>query len=304
MSLAHGVLGTRTPQSRKIVNAGKTLLLSHSENLPEDMIDAAGTRHAPAPDARIVSLVPSLTELLFDLGLGPRIVGRTGYCIHPAPAVRRVKSVGGPKRVNLRAFAALAPTHAILNIDENPKAVADEIARLGVTPVVTHPIDVDDNLALYRLLGGLFGRTREAVLLIDRFTAARRALAHTAHALPPRRVLYLIWMKPWMTVSTDTYVSRLLATVNWRTIGDDPHRRYPTVQIDERLVADADLILFGTEPFPFRERHLSDFVERFPGAAGKVHFADGEMLSWYGSRAVAALDYLGGLASRLTPPAA
>lgn len=267
------------------------------------MIDAAGVRHVPAPDARIVSLVPSLTELLFDLGLGSRVVGRTGYYIHPAPTVRRVKSVGGPKRINLRTFTALAPTHAILNIDENPKAMAEEIARLGVTPVVTHPIEVDDNIALYRLLGGLFGRTQEVATLIDRFTAARRALAHTARTLPPRRVLYLIWMKPWMTVSADTYVSRLLAAVNWHTIGHDPYRRYPTIHIDERLVADADLILFGTEPFPFRERHLNDFVERFPGAAGKVHFADGEMLSWYGSRAVTAFDYLGGLASRLTPAA-
>ncbi len=269
-----------------------------------NFVDAIGTRHPPAPEARIVSLVPSLTELLFDLGLGPQVVGRTGYCIHPAPTVRRVKSLGGPKRVNLRKLAALAPTHVIVNIDENPKAMADDIARLGVELVVTHPIEVDDNLALFHLLGGIFDREKEAAALARRFTAARRSLANTARLLPARRVLYLIWMKPWITVSADTYVSRLLAAVNWQTLGHDPGRRYPVVHLDKRLVADADLILFGTEPFPFRERHLSDFVEWLPDAAGKVHLVDGELLSWYGSRAVAALDYLGGFAPRLAEPAA
>ena len=268
-----------------------------------DFVDAIGVRHAPAPGARIVSLVPSLTELLFDLGLGPRIVGRTGYCIHPTPAVRQIKSLGGPKRIDLRKLASMTPTHAIVNIDENPKAVADEIAELGVELVVTHPVDVDDNLALFRLLGGIFNREKEAGALARRFAAARQALANTAGLLPARRVLYLIWMKPWMTVSADTYVSRMLAAANWQTIGHDPGNRYPTVAIDERLVAETDLILFSSEPFPFRDRHLSDFVERFPEARDKVHLVDGEMISWYGSRAVPALDYLGGLASRLADPA-
>ena len=267
-------------------------------------VDAIGVRHTPAPEARIVSLVPSLTELLFDLGLGPRIVGRTGYCIHPAPAVRRIKSLGGPKRIDLGKLASSAPTHVIVNIDENPRAMADDIAKRGIEIIVTHPINVDDNLPLYRLLGGIFDREKEAAALGRRFTAARQTLARAARRLPTQRVLYLIWMKPWMTVSMDTYISRLLAAANWQTIGHDPDRRYPTVPIDDRLVAEADLILFSSEPFPFRERHLSDFVERFPNAAGKVHLVDGEMLSWYGSRAVAALDYLGGFAARLAEPRA
>ena len=264
-----------------------------------NLIDAIGQKHEPAPGARIVSLVPSLTELLFDLGLGPQVMGRTGWCVRPAPEARRVKSLGGPKRINLRKFAALAPTHAILNIDENPKEMAEAIARLGVHTVVTHPVAPEDNLALYRLIGGLFGRAREAERLAERFAAARARLAEAARALPERRVLYLIWMKPWMTVSADTYIARLLAAANWRTIGHDPNRRYPTIEIDERTVAETDLILFATEPFPFKARHLADFVRRFPGAAGKARLAEGDLLSWYGSRAIAGLDYLRELAVEL-----
>ena len=263
------------------------------------LIDAVGTRHAPAPDARIVSLVPSLTELLFDLGLGPQVVGRTGWCIHPSPEVRKVKALGGPKRINLRKFAALSPTHAVLNIDENPKEMSAAIARLGVRPVVTHPNSPEDNLALYRLFGGLFGRAREAEILAERFAQASARLSRAAKNLPPRKVLYLIWMNPWMTVSAETYIARLLAAANWTTLGHDPSRRYPSLELEARRVAEADLILFSTEPFPFQERHIEDFVRAFPGAAGKCHLVSGDLLSWYGSRAISGLDYVRELASAL-----
>jgi ABC-type Fe3+-hydroxamate transport system substrate-binding protein len=213
--------------------------------------------------------------------------------------VRKVKSLGGPKRINLGKFAALKPTHAILNIDENPKDMAEAIARLGVKAVVTHPLAPEGNLPLYRLLGGLFGREREAEAMAKRFAIARARLAEVAKTLPARRVLYLIWMSPWMTVSADTYIARLLAAANWTTVGHDPNRRYPEIAIDERLVAAVDLILFSTEPFAFQERHLADFVRRYPDAAGKVRLVEGDLLSWYGCRAIAGLDYVRELASEL-----
>ncbi len=263
------------------------------------LTDAVGTRHTPAPDARIVSLVPSLTELLFDLGLGQQVVGRTGWCIHPSPEVRKVKALGGPKKINMRKLAALSPTHAVLNIDENPKEMSEAIASLGVRLVVTHPNAPADNLTLYRLLGGLFGRAHEATMLTERFAAAATRLAQAAKTLPARRVLYLIWMNPWMTVSADTYIARLLAAANWTTLGHDPSRRYPNLELDARRVAEADLILFATEPFPFQERHVAEFIRNFPGAAGKCRLVSGDMLSWYGSRAIAGLDYVRELALTL-----
>jgi len=264
-----------------------------------DLIDAIGQNHEPAPGARIVSLVPSLTELLFDLGLGAQVVGRTAWCVRPSPATRKIKSLGGPKRINMRRLAALAPTHVLLNIDENPKEMADEIARLGIRTVVTYPITPEDNLPLYRLIGGMFGRTREAEALAERFAAARARLAQAAKAFPARRAIYLIWMNPWMTVSHDTYIARMLAAANWHTLGHDPERRYPKIGIDPPTVDPADLILFATEPFPFKERHVDDFVRQFPGATGKAHLVEGDLLSWYGSRAVAGLDYLRELASEI-----
>ena len=109
------------------------------------LTDWTGRRHAPAPDARILSLVPSLTETLFALGLGDNIVGRTAFCVHPADRVKGVKSVGGTKQVNWRKVAAARPTHAVLNVDENPKEMADEMTARGIVPLVTHPLSPADN---------------------------------------------------------------------------------------------------------------------------------------------------------------
>src|SRR5512134_2564341 len=139
--------------------------------MPSSTLDAVGAEHRPiaADAARIVSLVPSLTELLFDLGLGERVVGRTVFCVHPAARVRSVPSVGGTKTINIEKQCQLRPTHVLVNIDETPRAIADELAAAGCTVVVTHPIEVRDNLALYRLLGNLFGRQEQAESLCRRF---------------------------------------------------------------------------------------------------------------------------------------
>lgn len=266
----------------------------------EFLVDAAGIRHRPAePRPRIVSLVPSITETLFDLGLGEAVVGRTVFCVHPRDRVKRAKSVGGTKRINLDKLQALAPTHVIVNIDETPRDLAEALAEAGYAVVVTHPIEADDNLALYRLLGGLFDRRAEAEAMCRAFAAEAEALAAVAGALPQRRVLYLIWKEPWMTVSANTYIARMLARIRWRTIGSDPAVRYPAVVIDETLLAEADLVLFSTEPFPFTESHLAAFRAGQPGHADKAMLIDAEMVSWYGSRAIAGLGYLGGLARGL-----
>lgn len=265
--------------------------------LSSSLTDAAGTVHKPAGGAaRIVSLVPSITELLFDLGLGTQLVGRTNYCVHPQGRVKAVTSVGGTKTVHFDKLRALDPTHAIVNVDETPKPVADEIAAGGCTVVVTHPVAPADNLGLYRLVGGLFGRRDVAEALCARFEDALAGLQRRAAGLPRRRVLYLIWKDPWMTVSRDTYISRMLDLVNWETVGDDPRVRYPTIDLDGSILDGTDLVLFSSEPFPFRKRHLEAFSERFPGVRFTV--IDAEMVSWYGSRAIKGLQYLRDFAVR------
>jgi ABC-type Fe3+-hydroxamate transport system substrate-binding protein len=276
------------------------LSLSEAAPDPDLLTDAAGTRHAPAGQAaRIVSLVPSVTELLFDLGLGAQTVGRTAFCVRPRPAVKKAKSVGGTKQVNFAKLKALDPTHVVVNIDENPKGMVDAIAALGPAIVVTHPIEVEDNLRLYRLIGAVFGRAAEADALAARFAERLAALKARAARWPEKRVLYMIWRSPWMTVSADTYIARMLALANWRTLGHDPKVRYPTIDMTDALLAAADLVLFSSEPFPFKESHIEEFRRAFPGHAAKARPIDGQLVSWYGSRAVAGLDYIGDLAAAL-----
>jgi ABC-type Fe3+-hydroxamate transport system substrate-binding protein len=271
--------------------------------MPPALVDAIGRPHRPVgAGARVVSLVPSLTELMFDLGLADRLVGRTRYCVHPGGAVEALPSVGGTKKIRLDRLRELAPTHVLVNVDENPKELADAIATAGVEVVVTHPETAEDNPALYRLLGGLFGAEAAAEALCRRFQAAYGDLLAARPGLPARRVLYLIWRDPWMTVAPQTYVARTLALVNWEAIGGTGAIRYPEIRLDASLLDDVDLVLFSSEPFAFTDFHVAEFAAAFPAHAAKARRIDGEMVSWYGSRAVAGLAYLKDFALRLAAP--
>ena len=259
------------------------------------LVDAAGTPHVPAfPNPRIVSLVPSITELLCDLGLAEALVGRTGFCVHPRETVRRIPKVGGTKNVDLEKLRALAPTHVILNIDENRQEDARVLAEFVPALVVTHPLAPLDNLALYRLIGGIFGREREAEGLCGRFEAEYAALDTAAKEFSPERVLYLIWRNPWMTVSRDTYVSRMLSRVKWETVPEKSADRYPKISLDEGALGEARVVLLASEPYPFRETHLEELRAhlRARAPARRLALIDGEMTAWYGSRAIKALGYL------------
>ncbi len=258
------------------------------------LVDAVGTEHAVAgSDARIVSLVPSVTELLCDLGLASQLVGRTGFCIHPREVVRSIPKVGGTKDVKVDRIRELAPTHVVVNVDENTKETVGELARFVPSIVVTHPLAPEDNLGLYRLLGGIFDRPTETERLCDDFAAAFADLMVVTP--PPERVLYLIWREPWMTVSRDTYISRTLALVGWETVPEEATTRYP--ELDPAAVAGSvDRVLLSSEPYRFREKHLAEVEALVPGA--RVSLIDGEMTSWYGSRAIAGLRYLGAYAAR------
>ena len=252
-----------------------------------ELTDAAGTIHAPAASAaRIACLVPSITELLCDLGLAAQLVARTGFCIHPWETVRTIAKVGGTKDVKLERLRELGPTHVVVNVDENPRDVAQAIARFSEV-IVTHPLGPRDNPPLYRLLGGVFGRVAEAEALCARFEAA---LARITGAQPPRQeVAYLIWRDPWMTVAPDTYIARTLELVGWRTVPHQTAERYPELDLGG-LGGTVDRVLLSSEPFHFKQRHVEEVAALVPGA--EVSLIDGEMTSWYGSRAIAGLDYL------------
>lgn len=241
---------------------------------------------ATAP-ARIVSLVPSITELLCELGLAGELVGRTGFCIHPWETVRVIPKVGGTKDVKLDRVRALEPTHVIVNVDENLRETAEALAEFVPHVVVTHPQGPRDNLDLYRQLGGIFGREAEAERLCAAFE--RTYAGVSARDYPRRQVLYLIWREPWMTVAPETYISRTLAAFNWHTQPVECAGRYPEIELAE-LAGRVDRVLLSSEPYHFKEDHFAEVAAALPGA--EVSLIDGEMTSWYGSRAIAGLEYM------------
>ncbi|HJW04250.1 MAG TPA: helical backbone metal receptor [Azospira sp.] len=265
--------------------------------------DALGNLHGPAGDhPRIVSLVPSITELLADLELLPQLVGRTGFCIHPKAALKAVPKVGGTKGFDLEKVRALAPTHVIVNVDENRQEEVAALAAFVPHIIVTHPLGPDDNPALYRLIGGIFNRQAQAEALCRAYEQARARLAATVAELPRQGVLYLIWKAPWMSVCRDTYIARMLAAAGWDTLPEHSPDRYPEVPL--ALAREADLVLLPSEPYHFQEADARELAALPEVGGTPVHCVDGEMISWYGSRAVAGLDYLAALRRQLTQAAA
>lgn len=250
---------------------------------------------------RIASLVPSLTELAVALGLSRQLVARTGFCVHPAEAVKDIPKVGGTKDVNLDKLRRLAPTHVLLNVDENR---LDTVQALQAWPVgerpeliVTHPLAPADNLALIDQLLQVFGTIDGVQQCADRLREEIESelAATTPQSHAAQRVLYLIWRGPWMTVARDTYIARMLAQVNWHTLpdtagGEQGAARYPVVRGDESWLADVQQVLLSSEPYAFGLQHLAEAQTLCANA--QVRLVDGELISWYGPRAAAGLRHL------------
>lgn len=220
-------------------------------------------------------------------------MGRTGFCIHPKEALKKIPKVGGTKSVNLKKLRELAPTHVIVNIDENRKETADALAEFVPNLIVTHPLAPLDNLALYRQIGNAFGVQEKAEALCRRFENEYGKIRN--RPCKPRKVLYLIWKDPWMTVSRDTYVSRMLALFGMATLPASSDARYPKLRNLD--VAGAETILLSTEPYRFGEQHRKVLLEQ---TGLPVHLIDGEMTSWYGPRAIAGLRYLADFSRSIT----
>lgn len=269
---------------------------------------------------RIVCLVPSITELIVDMGFAAHLVGRTGFCIHPAHVLKHIPKVGGTKAVNMAKLRALAPTHVVVNVDENEKSLAQALRQWVPHVVVTHPQTPADNIVLIDQLLEAFlapnaidpvaclAVTERARYLkeqiSERLTILRAMQAQTQLHQPRQRVLYLIWQDPWMTVARDTYISRMLALIGWQTwpdlLGGDGiatpgASRYPVVQGTEPWLAGIDRVLLSSEPYRFGAEHVAQVQKWLPHT--KVQLVDGEMLSWYGSRAIKGLDYLAALSA-------
>jgi ABC-type Fe3+-hydroxamate transport system substrate-binding protein len=273
-----------------VLNA-RPQIANMSYPLNEHIRDALGVYHAPHASPRIACLVPSITETLFALGLGDQVVARTGFCIHPEPAIREVPKVGGTKDIDLGKLIATEPTHVIVNIDENRKPDVEKIARTVPNVIVTHPLVPEDNVVLFQLLGQIFHREAHADELAQALMHALRDARELGAQLPSEDVLYLIWKKPWMTVSRDTYVSAMLATVGWRTSPIQATKRYPEIAEDDAIWRQVDRVLLSSEPYSFDESHASA-LDTTKGLKHAAQLIDGEYVSWYGVRAIEGLRYL------------
>ncbi|GGK66534.1 iron ABC transporter [Rufibacter glacialis] len=244
--------------------------------------------YLPNLPQRIVSLVPSQTELLFYLGLGDRVVGVTKFCVHPESDVKPKKKVGGTKNFHFEAIEALAPDLIIGNKEENYQEGIEHLAErypVWMSDIYT----LEDSFQMMAEVGRITGTEPKAQALVrelqEQFTSLQPAITQLKTA-------YFIWRNPYMGVGGQNFIDHLLTRCGFvNVLGHLP--RYPEVTAAQLAEAKPDLILLSSEPYPFQEKHLAEFQAICPGALVKM--VDGEMFSWYGSRLLKAADYLQGL---------
>jgi len=226
--------------------------------------------------ASIVSLVPSLTELLFDLGLGSKVAGRTRFCIHPEDKVEQARIIGGTKNPRIKKILSMKPDLIIANREENRKEDVEELRKF-VEVMVTDINTVDDALITIFDIGERCGVAEKAVEL----TATIRRELNRAPDEPELTAAYFIWRDPWMTIGNDTYIHSVLDHWSLKNVYGDL-KRYPKTTLKELQKRSPNLVMLSSEPYPFKEKHLQEVEEACPGS--RIVLVDGEWFSWYGSR--------------------
>lgn len=239
-----------------------------------------------APPHRIVCLVPSLTETLFAIGAGPRVVAVTRYCEEPAAAVAALPKVGGTKNPDVAAIAALAPDLVVLNAEENRREDFEALTALGFPCFVTEPKTVGDGIRVIARLGALVGCEGAATLAAEQERRVQRTVAAIGSARPVR-YFCPIWRKPWMAFNADTYAHDVLAVAGGANVCADDPLRYPTVTLEAVAAAGPEVVLLPDEPYRFTARDrpaLAPLADTPALRSGRVHFVDGKSLAWYGPR--------------------
>jgi len=232
---------------------------------------------------RVISLVPSITELLLDLGLGERLVGRTKFCIHPTGQVKSVFSVGGTKNVRHEAVKKLNPDFIIANKEENTKECIESLSK-DFPVFISDVKGLESAIELISSLASILGLDSEE--LISRIHHSARDLESKSRQLG--NALYLIWNKPFMAAGSDTFINSMLTQAGFKNAVSA--HRYPELTASEIVLLNPEIILLSSEPFPFNEAHLNEIQDKFPKSMVKL--VDGEMFSWYGSRMAKAYEYM------------
>jgi ABC-type Fe3+-hydroxamate transport system substrate-binding protein len=247
---------------------------------------------------RIVSLVPSLTEALFAFGLGSEVVGITNYCVEPAAKVADVPKVGGTKTPDLDAIRQLQPDLIIASAEENVREHVEDLIEGGAAVYVSLPAGVRRALAELRDLALLTGTAGVAEQYLRPVEARLAALEGARATRRDARYFCPIWRRPYMVAAPETYMSDLLYWCGGVSVTHDGPARYFPVELDDVMALAPEVILLPDEPYPFAAKHLGE-IERYRDVPavrnGRVHLVDGQLLTWYGPRIAAALDYFAGL---------
>ena len=251
---------------------------------------------------RIVSLCPSLTELVFALGLEEQLVAITKYCIHPADGVAKIEKVAGTKDPDVQRIIELAPDAILLNEEENRIEDAEALQAAGLNLVSTFPKTPLETASMVRHVGkalaAIAGAPPEAQRIADSAEAIAldieqrcAQVAAAAATSAPVRFAYLIWRKPYMTVNADTYPSAILEQAGGQNVFGGDADRFPAFELAALIEANPDQVYLCTEPFPFEQKHIDELAAATGFAPSRFHIAVGEYLSWHGSRTPAGVDY-------------
>ncbi|MFA7379610.1 MAG: cobalamin-binding protein [Bacteroidia bacterium] len=246
-------------------------------------------RMLQVPDVpkRIVSLVPSQTELLYALGLDEEVVGQTLFCIHPADKHQSKPRIGGTKKLKLDKIRELQPDLIIGNKEENERSQIEELEK--EFPVWMSDIQqLSDALDMIKRVGDLTGKTAEAIQISR---AIHKQFQELKTSAMPLHVLYLIWRDPFMAAANDTFIGSMITAAGWENVLPHEHyKRYPQLTPADISALDPDVILLSSEPYPFKEEHMQELKMICPGA--RLLLVDGELFSWYGNRLLHTVDYL------------
>ena len=244
---------------------------------------------------RIVSLVPSQTELLVDLGLRDEIVGLTKFCVHPRDLRKEKKVVGGTKNVHFDRIKRLQPDIILCNKEENTEEMVEKLEKIA--PVHVSDVEtIDDALELILQYGKIFQKEKVAAELASNIEKEKVDFVKDASLLLRKKVAYFIWKKPYMVAGKNTFINHLLELNQLENIFLEEESRYPKIDPADLKEKEVDLILLSSEPYPFKEKHKQEFSKM--GEKCDVYLVDGEYFSWYGSRLLAAFTYFRGLQSK------
>ncbi|CAL2106139.1 iron complex transport system substrate-binding protein [Tenacibaculum sp. 190524A02b] len=245
---------------------------------------------------RIISLVPSQTELLVDLGLEPHIVGITKFCIHPNELRKSKTIVGGTKNIKIEKIKELKPDIILCNKEENTKEIVEICEKIAPTHV-SDIFTLEDAKGLILQYGKLFSIPDKAEEIINKLNHEIVSFKTFIKNRPYKKVAYFIWRDPWMVAGNNTFINHLLLLNKFENIFSN-QPRYPQIDIDNTIQAkNPDLILLSSEPYPFKEKHIIELQEKT--YQSKILLVDGEMFSWYGSRLLKAFDYFKRLNNRI-----